>query len=265
MREARLTESPLRLVRRAIGTRRDAHDKLRRLARALAAYRDRDALDRRLARLATLGHVDRVPTPVQMAVGSIDMLRFWISPAAAEYYTERRIGYAFHQVLRILEEPASMVDPTGLLAERDVIIDHLLQVVHANPAYDLQLLDAHEDGLAALEEQTRQAIRGAHPKSAQLWATIEDASYYERLLGYVRAYRDDPRARAPIRSNVAASARWAPIERTFGTLPAAIRYFCRMPTSPLSGALHLLTVRAFPLGLAEPAGDRDSFSTGTSR
>lgn len=254
MREARLTERPLRLVRKALGSRADARAKLARLTRALATYRDRDALDARLTRLVALGYVEHVPTPLQVAVGSIDMLRFWITPAAAEYYAERGIGFSFHQLLRVLEEPAGMVDPTGLLAERDVIIDHLLQVVHANPAYDLQLLDTHEDGLAALEEQTRQAIAGTHPKSASLAATIEDVTYYRRLLEYVHAYRADPETRAPLRSNIAGNERWAPIERTFGTLPAALRYFARMPTTPARGAWHLLTVRSFPLAFAEPAG-----------
>jgi hypothetical protein len=252
MREARLTESPLRLVRRAIGSRRDAQGKVVRLARALASYRNTRALDARLRRLVALGYLEQVPTSIQIAVGSIDMLRFWISPAAAEYYAERGIGFAFHQLLRVLEEPASMADPTGLLTERDVIIDHLLQVVHANPAYDLQLLDTHEHGLAALEEQTVAAIAGKHPKSGSLAATVEDAGYHVRLLGYVRAYRADPTARAPLRSNIAESERWAPIERTFGTLPAALRYFARMPTTPIGGARHLLTVRAFPIALAEP-------------
>lgn len=252
MREARLTESPLRLLRKAAGSRRDRREKVTRLAAVLGRYARTEALDARLARLAALGYVDRVPSRLQMVVGSIDMLRFWISPAAAEYYASRGIHFGFHQILRVLEEPASMVDPTGLLTERDVIIDHLLQVVHANPAYDLQLLDAHEDGLASLEAQTRAAMEGTHPKSAQLAATIEDAGYYARLLAYVRAYRSDPGARAPIRDNVAGNERWAPIERTFGTLPAALRYFARMPSTPLGGAWHLLTVRAFPLHLAEP-------------
>ncbi|MFO0681669.1 MAG: hypothetical protein U0234_06445 [Sandaracinus sp.] len=252
MREARLTESPLRLVRRAAGSRAELRAKVRRLARALATLRRPEVVEARLERLRALGYVDIAPTPVQMAVGSIDMLRFWISPAAAEYYASRGIGYGFHQILRILEEPATMVDPTGLLTERDVIIDHLLQVVHANPAYDLQLLEAHEDGLAELEAQTEAAIAGTHPKSRSLAATVEDEGYYPRLLGYVRAFRQDRDARAPLRSNIAGNAQWAPIERTFGTLPAALRYFARMPRTPLGGAWHLATVRRFPRALAEP-------------
>jgi hypothetical protein len=250
-REARRTEGPLRLLRMAAGAHAERRAKLRRLARALRTLADRPALDARLASLVALGHLERAPTAIQLAIGSIDMLRFWISPAAAEYYAERGIGFGFHQVLRVLEEPASMIDPTGLFTARDVIIDHLLQVVHANPTYDLQLLETHEDGLASLEAQARAAIDGTHPKSGSLAATIEDADYHRRLLDYVVAYRSDRAARAPIRSNVTANARWAPIERTFGTLPAAMRYFTRMPTSVPDGIAHVLTVRAFPIALAE--------------
>lgn len=250
---ARLTESPLSLLRRAAGSRRDVVAKLRRLAAALRGYADRPLLDARLARLAELGHVEVVPTRLQLVVGSIDMLRFWISPAAAEYYGERGIHFGFHQILRILEEPASMVDPTGFLTDRDVVIDHLLQVTHANPAYDLQLLEVHESGLSELEAQTRAAIAGTHPKSAMLAATVEDAGYHARLLEFVRAYRADRNALPPIRSNIAGSERWAPIERTFGTLPAAVRYFARMPRTPLAAARHLLLVREFPRHLGEPA------------
>jgi hypothetical protein len=249
---ARLTEPPLSLLRIAAGSPRAMRAKLTRLTSALATYRSKDVLTTRLERLASLGYVDVVPTRTQLVVGSLDMLRFWITPAAAEYYAERGIHFGFHQILRVLEEPASMVDPTGLLTDRDVVIEHLLQVTHANPAYDLQLLEAHEDGLEALERQTLAAIAGTHPKSESLRATVEDAGYHTRLLGFVKAYRADRSALPPVRSNIAGSPRWAAIERTFGTLPAAVRYFARMPTTARGGAKHLLLVRRFPSALAEP-------------
>jgi hypothetical protein len=250
---ARLTESPLSLLRRAAGSPRELREKLARLGAALSGYADRPLLDARLERLRVLGHVEQVPSRLQLIIGSIDMLRFWISPAAAEYYGERGIHFGFHQILRILEEPASMVDPTGFLTDRDVVIDHLLQVTHANPAYDLQLLEVHADGLAQLEAQTAAAIAGTHPKSAMLAATVEDAGYHARLLEFVKAYRADRKALPPIRSNIAGSEKWAPIERTFGTLPAAVRYFAKMPTSRRAAARHLLFVKEFPRELAEPA------------
>ena len=70
------------------------------------------------------------------------MLRFWISPNAADYYRSRGIGYGLHQVLRVLDDPLSMTNPLGFLSERDVVVGHLMQVVHANPVYDLELLES---------------------------------------------------------------------------------------------------------------------------
>lgn len=253
----RLRSGPLALVARAAGSPRQMAQKLARLATSLLALASKPKLDARLERLRALGYVEAAPTRLQLVVGSIDMLRFWISPAADEYYRSRGITFGFHQVLRVLEEPASMVDPTGFLLHQDVIIDHLLQVTHANPAYDLQLLESHEGGLEALVEQVRQAIAGTHPKSGSLAATVEDATYHARLLSYAEDYLRDRTTPPPVRSNIAGSARWAKIEATFGTLPAAMRYFGRMPTTTIAAAKHVLTVRAFP----EHLGERDAHAT----
>lgn len=164
---ARTRERPLALLRRAAGSPRELATKTWRLARTLRALADARALDARLARLQALGFVDRVPSRLQLVVGSIDMLRFWIEPAARDYYAQRGIGFGLHQVLRVLDDPASMVDPTGFLVDRDVIIGHLMQVVHANPAYDLQLLESHEDGLESLERQVEASSRGRTPAPAR--------------------------------------------------------------------------------------------------
>ncbi|MFK7986364.1 MAG: hypothetical protein AB8I08_10060 [Sandaracinaceae bacterium] len=243
---ARTREPAWRLMRAAAGTRLDMVQKLRRLASALAAYADRPALDTRMRRLVELGHIEQVPTRLQLIVGSIDMLRFWISPAAADYYASKGIHFGFHQVLRVLDDPASMVDPTGFLSTPDNIIGHLMQVVHANPTYDLQLLESHEGGLAELERQVEQMIAGTHPRAQSIGAIVEDPNYHGRLLAYTRAYRADPGADSPLRDNIATDPRWQEIERAFGTLPNAMRYFAKMPTTPRAGAWHVLTVRRFP-------------------
>jgi len=247
----RTTASALELLRDTAGPPRVIANKLVRLVVALRAYRDFDALDARLRRLQSLGLIEVVPNRVQLIVGAIDMLRFWIAPAAAEYYEQKGIDFHFHQVLRFLDDPAGLVDPTGFLSARDVIIGHVLQVVHANPAYDLQLLESHEDGLEELEAQTLAMLAGTHPRASSIGAIVEDPDYHARLLEYVRSYRRDRTVNAPVRENVAASPKWAIIERTFGTLPAAMRYFAKMPSDPLSAALHLGRVREFPRELAD--------------
>lgn len=242
---ARLREPASTLLRRAAGSPRDMTRKVRDLARSIRALADSDALAARLTRLEALGYVERAPTRIQLVVGSIDMLRFWIEPAARDYYERRGIGFGLHQVLRVLDDPSGMIDPTGFLCSVDTIIGHLMQVVHANPAYDLQLLESHPDGLAELERQVESMLAGTHPRARSIGAIVEEPDYHARLLEYVRAYRRDRSTRAPVRENVEASDRFREIERTFGTLPGAMRYFARMPTTPLGAARHLLTVRAF--------------------
>lgn len=249
---ARTKEPPWRLLASAAGSPPVLAAKLLRLLRTLGTYGS--GLDQRIALLVERGYIKggSEPTRVQLVVGSLDMLRFWISPAAAQYYASKGIHYGFHQLLRVLDDPTSMIDPTGLLSERDVIIGHLLQVVHANPCYDLQLLEAHPDGLAELEKQVEQMLDGTHPRAASIGAIVEEPDYHARLLGYVRAYRENPDADAPIRDNVQRDPHWAPIERTFGTLPRTMAYFAKMPDTVAGAVKHLRTVKAFPVALAEP-------------
>jgi hypothetical protein len=235
-------------LRRTAGSPAQLLAKLHRLARALGQFADGPALDRRLERLRALGYLPRVPTRMQIAVGGIDMLRFWITPAAADYYEQKGINLGFHQVLRVLDDPASMVDPTGFFSDTDTIIGHLLQVVHANPAYDLQLLDAHDRGLQELEQQIQQMLAGTHPRAGSIGAVVEEREYHARLLGYVRAYRASRDAEAPLRDNVSKDPRLRELERTFGTLARAMRYFCTLPRTPAAAAWHLLSVRRFPGG-----------------
>jgi len=249
---ARLRESPLTLMKQAAGTPAEMAAKLRRLASTLAGYAKPAALDERLQRLQRIGYVDEPPSRLQLVIGSNDMLRFWIVPAAEDYYREKGISFAMHQVLRILDEPASMVDPTGFLSTVDNIVGHLMQVVHANPEYDLQLLESHEGGLEALEAQLVQMLEGTHPRARSIGAIVEEPEYHGRLLDYVRAYRRGERGTPPLRSNIEGE-RFAALERTFGTLPAAMRYFSRLPNTPLGGARHWLLVKEFPMQLAEPA------------
>ncbi len=250
---ARLTRSPWHLLRQAAGSPPELARKALDFGLTLGRWADARALDARLARLHALGAIDQAPSRVQLVVGSLDMLRFWITPASADYYAQKGIDFTFHQILRVLDDPRSMIDPVGFFSDRDTIIGHLLQVVHANPCYDLQLLEAYERGLEELESQTAAMIAGTHPRARSIGAIVEDPDYHARLLAYVRAFRKDRDALAPVRENVAGNEAFHALERTFGTLPAAMRYFCRLPKTPWAAARHLVTVRAFPLDLAEPA------------
>lgn len=252
---ARTTESPIRLLKDAAGPPRAIAGKLARLARVASGYASPRRLDARLARLHRRGHIERIPTRLQLAVGGIDMLRFFIKPAAADYYEQQRIGFAFHQLLRFLDEPASLTDAVGLFSTRDGIIGHLMQVVHANPVYDLQLLDMFDDGLDELEQQLEAMLAGVHPRSRSIGAIIEEPDYHARLLDFVRRWRAAPATPPMLRSNVAADERYLELEAIFGSMTNAMRYFCTLPTT-LGGAVrHLQTVRD-PRRSAPPTSKR---------
>jgi hypothetical protein len=252
-RTPRHTAPPLRLLANAIGSPASAVGKLGRLARLLAGYAMPRELDARLARLRELGLIDAVPTKIQLLVGARDMFKFWVVPASEEYYAHQDIDFRFHQLLRILDEPASLADPVGFFSTRDGIIGHLMQVVHANPRYDLELLCMYEDGLAELERQIEQMIAGTHPRAAAIRSIVEEPDYHARLLDYTRRFREDPAAPAPLRSNVSASPHFQVLEKTFGSLRTAMRYFCRLPKTPLAAARHMLFVQEFPWHLGEAA------------
>jgi hypothetical protein len=250
---ARLRDPPLVLLRRAAGSPTQLLAKGARFTRLLARYGSGGGARRRLVRLHRLGFIERIPTRVQLATGALDMMRFFINPAAADYYASRGIDYWFHLTLRFLDDPCSLGDPLGLWSSRDAIIGHLMQVVHANPVYDLQLLSAWEGGLDALEAQIEEMIAGTHPRARSIGAIIEEPAYHGRLLDFVRAWRRDPGAKPPLRSNVAASPVFSELERTFGSMTTSMRYFCRLPTDPRQALAHVRHVHEFPSHLGEPA------------
>jgi hypothetical protein len=243
----RRTASPWQLLQKAAGGPLVMAQKLQRLTRTIRGYGNRKELHRRLDRLVSKGIIETAPTGVQLFVGAADMLRFWISPAAAEYYESMGIDYGFHQVLRFLDEPSSVADPVGFFSTRNGIIGHLMQTVHANPHYDLELLEMFDDGLDELERQVEMMLNGTHPRHESIGAIVEEPDYHARLLEYTRSFKKNRYVAPPIRDNVATNPHWQDIERTFGSLRTSMRYFCRLPKEPRQAAWHLLTVKTFPV------------------
>src|SRR5262249_14451359 len=240
---ARKSERPLALVRRAVGGAGDVRGKLARLGRILAGYLDGAELDARLRQLHAAGIIEAIPTRIQILVGGIDMLRFWITPAAADYYRKQGLDFGFHQLLRGLEEPASIADPGGFFSTRDGIIGHLMQVVHANPVYDLELLGMFPDGHDELQRQLEEMVAATHPRARAIGAIVEEPEYHGRLLEFVRSWRRDPTISPLLRGNVAASPLFGEMAKIFGTLRSAARYFCTLPTTPVAALAHLRSVR----------------------
>ena len=247
---ARRTTAPgWRLVAEAIGGPRAIAGKLERLARTVVLWIDRDEVRRRLSALEARGLVRVRPGRWQLLFGGLDMLRFVIEPAARDYYAQRGISFGFHQLLRVLDDPVSMIDPTGFLSDRDTVIGHVMQVVHLNPIYDLQLLQALPDGLDELERQLEAMIAGTHPRRGTIGAIVEAPDYHAKLLDYVRRYRRDPATPPLVRQEqtLRADPRFAAAERTFATLPGFVEYCAALPDG--FGALlrRFRTLREFPL------------------
>ncbi|HUH01310.1 MAG TPA: hypothetical protein VML75_04900 [Kofleriaceae bacterium] len=245
----RHTASPLALVRAAIGGPRQMAGKLRRLARTMRLYASPGAVDARLRELERRGYIDRRPSRLQIIFGGLDMLRFVIEPAARDYYAAKGISFNFHQLLRVLDDPVSMIDPTGFLSERDTIIGHVMQVVHLNPIYDLQLLEMFPDGLDQLESQVEQMLDGTHPRAGTIGAIVEDPGYHARLLDYVRRYRADPSSAPPVRQEqtLRDDPNFAAAEKLFATLPGFIGYCQTLPADLPTLIRRLRTLDRFPL------------------
>lgn len=250
----RLTEMPWVLVKRTLGSPKELREKARKLGIALWLYGRTERVEARLRRLVDLGYLEQIPNRTQRMIGAIDMFRFFIVPAAADYYAGKGINFRFHTLLRLLDDPASVIDPTGFNSTRDTIIGHVMQVVHANPHYDFQLLESFEDGMEELERQVEAVLDGSHPRSESIRAIVEDPNYHRRLLEHIRAYNQDKSIDPLLRENVANDPALRQVERTFGTVPGAMRYFSRMPSTLRGGLRHLLRVRSFPARYAEPPG-----------
>lgn len=248
---ARFSERPLKLIRRTLGDRKSIRGKVHRAGYALANYAFPKRIEARLGKLRTLGYIGTDPNRTQLIFGSVDMFRFFIIPCAADYYRSKEITFAFHALLRFLDDPASMMDPTGFMSHRDAIIGHLMQVTHADPIYDLQLLAAIDDGLDELERQILQILDGTHPRSESIGAIIEDPDYHQRLLEHVREFKINPANCKPLlRENVANNPHFAEIADTFGDLPSAIGYFASLPDRPLPALRRLVRMRDFPKRVA---------------
>jgi hypothetical protein len=248
---ARQSEPAMLLILRAIGGRKQLAGKLARLGRTLRLYFDSEELERRFRELERRGHIEQRPTRLQIAFGALDMLRFVIVPFARDYYRARGIDFHFHQLLRFLDDPVSIVDPTGLLSDKETIIGHLMQVVHLNPVYDLQLLEMFPDGIDELESQIEAMVGGTHPRASTVGAIVEDAGYHQRLLDYVRAWRRDRLTPELVReSTLRRDPSFSAAERTFATLPGFLSYAAELPRQLPALLARYRSLEQFPV----PAG-----------
>ena len=149
----------------------------------------------------------------------------------------------------MLDDPVSMLDPTGFLSDRDTIVGHVMQVVHLNPVYDLQLIQMFPDGLEDFERQVQAMVDGTHPRARTIGAIVEDPDYHARLLDYVQRFRRDPDTPPPVRDEqtLRADPAFAAAERQFATLPGFIQYCNRLPTGFAVLWRRLRATKRYPL------------------
>lgn len=255
-RSFRQKHDPIVLLRTAVGSPADVTGKVTRVVRTLVGWADSEEIRRRLKALKDAGYIRQMPSPVQLAMGTLDAFRYFLIPGSADFYQQLGINFWFHQVLRWLDDPVSMLDPAGFFSERDTIIGHLLQVVHHDPVYDFQLLLMFPDGLDEMEKQVRQAIDGTHPRSRTLRATIEDETYYLRLLEMLLEFRKDPK-RTRFKNDAffrLEDADFWRAERTFSDVTGFMDYSARLPDDPVGVFRHLFFDQVIPRELATGPG-----------
>src|SRR6266446_4566763 len=152
--------SALRLLADVVGGFRQNFDKIVQLVSFLAALFRPGLVRTRLERLRALGHIDVVPTLPQLLVAGRDQMIVSASTETKLFYESQGIPWIFHNVRRFISGPATVLDPVGLFAPRDAIVEHVLQTFHRHPVYDLVLLRAHEHGVEEMEKQAAQIVAG---------------------------------------------------------------------------------------------------------
>jgi hypothetical protein len=179
-----------------MGGLRHNWDKLWQALALFTAYFRPALVRRRLVRLRALGHIDSIPTLAQLLVAGRDQMMMSATEETKIFYRDQHIPWVFHNLRRFVSGPATMLDPIGLFASRDAIVEHVLQTFHRHPIYDLVILRAHDSGVEEMARQARQVVKGTHRHQRALASLIEDGSYHARLPGEIEAFVADPRVQA---------------------------------------------------------------------
>jgi len=225
----------LKEIRAAIGPWSAIRRKFVNAARTVWNTVYRKERRRRLTLLRERGMIETIPTEWQIWMASYDMMTGYIIPSNDEFYANYDKNQYWLQFLRVLDEPSTMMDPTGLAVDAETVIQHLLHVVHCSAGYDIGLLEMFPDGLDRLEAQLRAHVAGTHPRQAAIADLIERPQYPAELLDAVRLYRQDPETHWKVTTFETPDGCDAlfdfGIER-YGTLGRLLRYAHTLPPSP---------------------------------
>lgn len=230
--------SRLRELRAAIGGPRAFVAKWSRAARTAAGMLDPRLRQARLQAMAERGWIEQMPTAWQLTLGSAHMLLGYILPSNVQFYEHYDQPHWWQQLIRVLDEPSAVMDPVGFGLSAEMLVSHLVQVVHSSAGYDVALLDLIPGGLEQLEAELDLLVAGRHPRQSALDALVERPGYHARLREAVRAYRADPSASWRVDTFMAPEGCDALYEwgiDTFGSPARLVRYCCRLPRSPWQG------------------------------
>ncbi len=118
----------------------------------------------------------------------------------------------------------------------------MLQTFHRHPLYDLQLLSAHEGGVAEMARQANALIAGTHPNGRALTSLIEDGSYHARLPAEIAAFEADPHVAArPIPAGLVEDPHLMLAMDQFKDLRGFARYASRLRVGALAAVRAWLT------------------------
>ncbi len=162
------------------------------LGRSVRTLLDGAERRRRMARLQRAGLMGEAPNTWQLVQGAHHMMMGFILPSNIQFYEHYQQDHWWQQVIRFLDEPSAMIDPIGLGISQQMLISHLIQVVHTSAGYDVALLMMFDDGLAPLRAELEQLIAGEHPRQAAIDAILERPEYPQRLLEALDRFEQDP-------------------------------------------------------------------------
>jgi len=182
----------LQELRSATGSLSDLRRKASDAWRTVHTLLDAQERNDRYARLQAAGQAGPRPTDWQLMLGASHMMMGYILPSNVEFYEAYELPHWWSQLIRVLDEPSAMMDPIGLAISRDMVISHLVQVVHSSAGYDVALLMMFDDGIDELKRQLQLLCAGEHPRQEALDAIVERPEYHQRLLAAVERFEADP-------------------------------------------------------------------------
>ena len=176
----------------ALGTPREIMTKILNASSTVVTTFNRKERQARLQHLKDQGLIEAIPTEWQIWNASRDMLWNYIIPSNGEFYEHYDQNQYWLQFFRVFDEPSAMMDPTGLAVSREMVVSHLLHVVHVSAGYDVGLLRMFPDGIDELELQLKQYVAGEHPRQAAIATLLERPEYPAELLEALQLYKQDP-------------------------------------------------------------------------